>query len=171
MGKSNRKPTAHLICGFIGSGKSTFAKKLEKETGSVRFTKDEWVIRIFGHDPKKIDRFGKYDDRIVKLVTDVALECLSAGCNVIIDDGFWSRLQRKEIYGRITKLGANYILYYVKCPDAVSKQQTLQRSKNLSKDSFIIDEDMYNSYKKYFEAPTEDENPIVIENGKVIFPI
>ena len=46
-----RKATVYLICGFIGSGKTTFAKKLEKETGAIRITKDEWLISLFGHDP------------------------------------------------------------------------------------------------------------------------
>ncbi len=52
MNKSKHIPTAHLIVGFIGSGKTTFAKKLEQEIGALRFTKDEWFIRVFGNDPK-----------------------------------------------------------------------------------------------------------------------
>jgi predicted kinase len=35
-----RKPIVYLICGFIGAGKTTFAKKLEEKTGAVRITKD-----------------------------------------------------------------------------------------------------------------------------------
>jgi len=165
MNKLSKKPVVHLICGFIGSGKSTFAKKLEKETGAVRFTKDEWVVRIFGHNPKKIDGFEKYDNRMVKLVTDVALDCIKAGSDVIIDDGFSSKSQRKEIYDRITKLGASYQLYYLKCSDEISKQRTLQRSENPSKDSFIIDEGMYDSYKKHFEPPSNGEKFILIDTN------
>ncbi len=46
-----RKPIVYLICGFIGAGKTTFAKKLEEKTGAVRITKDEWSIRLIGNDP------------------------------------------------------------------------------------------------------------------------
>ena len=46
-----RKPIMYVICGFIGAGKTTFAKKLEEKTGAVRITKDEWLIKLFGHDP------------------------------------------------------------------------------------------------------------------------
>jgi len=28
-------PTAHLPCGFIGSGKTTFARKVEDKTGAM----------------------------------------------------------------------------------------------------------------------------------------
>lgn len=53
--KQTNKPIAHLICGFIGSGKTTFARKLEKETGAARFTKDEWMVRLFGKILQKIN--------------------------------------------------------------------------------------------------------------------
>jgi predicted kinase len=46
---NKKQPIAHIICGFIGSGKTTFARKLEKETGAIRITKDEWIIKIFGN--------------------------------------------------------------------------------------------------------------------------
>jgi hypothetical protein len=35
--------TAHLIHGFLGAWKTTFAKKLEAELGAVRFSQDEWM--------------------------------------------------------------------------------------------------------------------------------
>ena len=44
-----RRPIAYIISGFIGAGKTTFARKLEKETGAIRITKDEWVIKNFGN--------------------------------------------------------------------------------------------------------------------------
>lgn len=50
---SSTKPVAHIVIGFIGSGKTTFARKLERETGAVRFTKDEWMVRLFGNTPPK----------------------------------------------------------------------------------------------------------------------
>jgi len=43
------------------------------------------------------------------------------------------------------------------------KSEPLKRTENPPKDAFKIDETVYESYKKYFEAPTEDEEPIIIE--------
>lgn len=163
MKTQNKKPTAYLIVGFIGSGKTTFAKKLEKKAGALRFTKDEWFIRIFGNDPT-IDGFEKYDERITNLCIDIALECLRAGNDVIIDDGFWFRSQRDDTRKRIKKLGANAQLYYVKCSDKKMKQRTSKRSENPTKDAFRIDEVMFDSYKKYFDELGNDEEHIVIES-------
>lgn len=37
-------PTVHMIHGFVGVGKTTFAKKLQQEVNAVRFSPDEWMI-------------------------------------------------------------------------------------------------------------------------------
>jgi predicted kinase len=165
MKKSHRKPIAYLLVGFISSGKTTFAKKLEKETGALRFTKDEWIIRIFGNDPNFAE-FNTYDERITALARDIAFQCLRAGNDVIIDEGFWMRAQRDDLRKRIKQAGAICQIYYIKCSDKTMKQRLVKRNKKLTKDAFYIDETMFNSYKKYFEAPGRDEDCHVIENDK-----
>ncbi|TNC16089.1 hypothetical protein FF100_02150 [Methylobacterium terricola] len=44
-------PTAHLLFGFLGSGKTTLARDLEQRHRAVRFTPDVWMARLFGEDP------------------------------------------------------------------------------------------------------------------------
>ena len=163
MKQIQKQPTAHVIVGFIGSGKTTFAKKLQKETGALRFTKDEWVIAIIGHDPT-IEGFATYDDRITKLTREVALSCLEAGNDVIIDEGFWVRSQRDEIREKINKAGGKVQFYYVKNIHETMKQRVSKRNKKPSADAFVISEKMYDGYKKYFEEPTLEEKCIIIEN-------
>ena len=41
----------HLIHGFVGAGKTTFAKKLEHFLPAVRFTHDEWMSKLYGENP------------------------------------------------------------------------------------------------------------------------
>ena len=38
----------HLICGQAGSGKTTYAKQLETHLNAFRFTKDEWMVSLYG---------------------------------------------------------------------------------------------------------------------------
>lgn len=163
MKKTNRQQLAHVIIGFIGSGKTTFAKKLEKETGALRFTKDEWVIAIFGHDPT-IDGFDKYDSRISKLAVEVALYCLKAGNDIIIDEGFWVRSQRDEIREKIEKTGGKVQFYYVKNTHETMKQRVSKRNQKPTEDAFIISQKMYDDYKKYFDEPSLEEKCIIVEN-------
>lgn len=42
--------TLHLMVGLPGSGKTTLAKQIEKAQQAIRFTPDEWQIRLFGDD-------------------------------------------------------------------------------------------------------------------------
>ena len=93
---SKKQPIAYVISGFIGAGKTTFARKLEKETGAVRITKDEWVIKIFGNKITSDKNFEKYDKNITELAKDIAFKILKAGKDVIIDEGFWVKSQYNE---------------------------------------------------------------------------
>src|SRR2546421_108333 len=54
-----RMATVHLIHGFLGSGKTTFARQLEESLPAIRFTHDEWMSRIYGEDPP-VERFAEY---------------------------------------------------------------------------------------------------------------
>ena len=154
--QENKKPVAHFVIGFIGSGKTTFARKLEKETGDVRFTKDEWMVRLFGNTPPK-DKFEEYDNRMASLATDMALKCLAAGTNVIIDEGFWVKEQRDEIRDKVINVGAVPKFYYLEVPFEIMKARTLTRSENPPVDSYVIDEESFDHYWQFFRPPGAGE--------------
>jgi predicted kinase len=158
-----KKPVAHIVVGFIGSGKTTFARKLERETGAVRFTKDEWMVRLFGNTPPK-DTFADYDNRMASLATDMALKCLKAGIDVVIDEGFWVREQRDEIREKVKNAGAIPKTYYLKVPLGVMKARTLRRTAAPPVDSYTIDEESFDHYWKFFQPPDKDETFILIED-------
>jgi predicted kinase len=160
--QENREPVAHIVIGFIGSGKTTLARRLEKETGAVRFTKDEWMVRLFGNTPPK-DKFEEYDNRMATLATDIALACLKAGIDVVIDEGFWVKEQRDEIRERVKRVGAIPKIYYLKVPLEVMKARTLKRTEEPPIDSFTIDEESFNHYWKFFQPPDRDEEFTLIE--------
>jgi predicted kinase len=52
-------PTAHLIHGYVGAGKTTFARRLEQELPAIRFSHDEWMTRLYGDDPP-VDQFPEF---------------------------------------------------------------------------------------------------------------
>ncbi|HEV2073840.1 MAG TPA: AAA family ATPase [Thermomicrobiales bacterium] len=162
---SYKEPVAHIVVGFIGSRKTTFARKLEKETGAVRFTKDEWMVRLFGNTPPK-DKFEEYDSRMASLATDMALRCLKAGIDVVIDEGFWVKEQRDEIRQRVKSVGATPKLYYLRVPLEVMKARALRRTEQPPIDSFTIDEESFNHYWRFFQPPDKDEECTLI--GEVI---
>ena len=160
----NIKATVYLIAGFIGSGKTTFSKKLESETGALRFTKDEWVIKVLGKNAPRVNNFEKFDGFLTNLATDIALKCAAHGVDVIIDDGFWYKRQRDDVIRRINSIGANVKGYYLRCPRDILEQRTLKRSKQISDNSFEIDKEMFTKYYLSFQEPSPDEGFILIDN-------
>jgi predicted kinase len=164
--QKDSKPVAHIIVGFIGSGKTTFARKLEKETGAIRFTKDEWMVRLFGNTPPK-DKFEEYDNRMASLATDMALKCLKAGIDVIIDEGFWVKEHRDEISEKVRNVGAIPKLYYLEVPFEIMKTRTMKRSEKPPDDSFNIDEESFDRYWKYFRPPGKDEEFTLINQETI----
>ena len=162
---NKKQPIVYLICGFIGAGKTTFAKKLEEKTGAVRITKDEWLIRLIGNDPT-IDGFEQYDTKLTQLSRDVAFQLAEKGIDVIIDEGFWEKELRDELRRRIEAIGAKEVLYYVEVPIETIRDRVVGRNNNLSKDSFRISEELLDSYLKHWQPPTKDEDYILASEVK-----
>ena len=160
---SAKKPTAYIICGFIGAGKTTFARKLEKETGAIRITKDEWIVKIFGNKITSDNKFAEYDKNITELAKYIAFKILESGSDVIIDEGFWAKSQRDDIKKKILAMGAKPILYYVESPMEKMRERTVTRSKAPTEDSFEISGEMFDSYVEYWEPPMKDEKFIPVK--------
>ena len=160
-----RKPIVYLICGFIGAGKTTFAKTLEKKTGAVRITKDEWSICLIGNDPT-IDGYEEWDTKIIELSRDVAFQLAEKGIDVIIDEGFWERETRDEMRKRTDAIGAKAVMYYVETPIESIRDRVVGRNNNLTKDSFKISREMLDNYLMYWQQPGEDEDYILASEVK-----
>jgi predicted kinase len=103
-------PIAHLIHGFLGSGKTTFARRLERDVRAIRFTHDEWMVRLYGHDPPA-DQFPILFHRVSEQIDQLWPRCLELGADVVLDHGFWSCKQREETRALACAVGASTRLY------------------------------------------------------------
>ena len=80
--------TLHLLCGFIGAGKTTFAKSLERDHSAVLFSHDEWVVKLYGRNPPG-EHFRTYYHRVEDLIWQLASRFLALGQDVVLDHGYW----------------------------------------------------------------------------------
>jgi predicted kinase len=159
------KSTVYVLCGFIGAGKTTFAKELEQKTGAVRITKDEWLIRLIGNDPT-IDGYEDYDSKVIGLTRDFAFYLAEKGVDVILDEGFWFKEQRAELRKRIGAIGAEAVLYYLDTPIETIRERVAGRNLEVRDDSFEISREMLDNYLQYWQPPDEDEDFVVISASK-----
>lgn len=146
---------AHLIHGYLGAGKTSFSKRLEREISAVRFTHDEWMKALYGNDPPE-QHFAEYANRVSLLMEDLWRRCLRAGADVILDFGFWSRAERDRIRSSVEELGADARLYRLSCPDDVAWQRIQARNAALDS-SLYIAPNTFVVLKARFEPLDDDE--------------
>jgi predicted kinase len=154
--------TVHLVCGFLGTGKSTFARRLADERCAVRFSLDELYLRLFADGPTyELDQRAL--DRLLAALHGLWPEVARAGADVVLDFGFWNRALRDETRALASAVGAETRLYLLRCPDDVAIARCLRR--NGTQGAFLISEKGYHELKSRFDAPGADEAPELVDTN------
>ncbi len=148
-------PTAHLLFGFLGSGKTTLARDLEQRHRAVRFTPDEWMARLFGENPPA-DTFPQHAAAILDLMEPIWTRCLSLGIDVVLDYGFWRRAERDQARRLAETCGARTLLYKVDCPEDEARRRVAARNGQADR-SLHIAPDTFDVLKSRFEPLQVDE--------------
>jgi predicted kinase len=152
----NQAATAHLLHGFVGAGKTTFARKLEMELPAIRFTHDAWMNRLYGPNPPAAD-FAERACRVDQLIWSCARRALELGTDVILDSGFWTRKSRDEARNRIRAGGFRWVLYSVEVPEHLARERVAVRTRRLPDDSLWINDEAFELFKSRFETLQSDE--------------
>jgi predicted kinase len=152
--------TVHLVCGFLGAGKTTFSVALARQRDAVRFSVDELYLRIFVGGPTyELDQQAL--DRLLDALDDLWPQVVQAGVDVVLDFGFWRRKFRDDVRRRAQSTGASVQLYWLRCPDDVALARCLKR--NGSNGAFLISKQGFRELKPRFESPFADEPCQIID--------
>lgn len=141
-----------MICGLPGSGKSTLAAKLERDLPALRFSPDEWIEHMNEDGHKKGKR-----KLVEELQWDVARKVLRLGVTVILENGFWSKKERKQYAEEAAAVGAQTKLHFLNVSPEELKRRLHERNKNLPANAFYVNPDLIDLWLKEFEPPTADE--------------
>jgi len=147
---------AHLLFGFLGSGKTTLAKALERQHRAMRFTPDEWMARLFGEDPPAAI-FQEKAAAIIELLEPIWTGCLGRGVDVVLDYGLWTRTERDHIRALVLDLGAQPVLYRLECDDEVARERVAQRNVGPGQSLYIAPA-TFDLLKGRFEPLQPDEH-------------
>ncbi len=120
-----------LMVGLPFSGKTTTAKRLEKEYEAIRLTPDEWHVKLFGQDVYDKEH-DKRHSAIESIMVDLAFQLLKKGQNVILDFGFWATEERMN-----------------------------KRNNAPNNPYFYIPIEKYREYVKIFQKPTSAEGELI----------
>ena len=111
----------HLLYGLAGSGKTTLARALCADGRAVRFTLDEWMIRLYPGLSFDTVEYGRGTGIVKELIWSVAEQVLRSGADVVLDWNSWSRARRAWAVQRAGVIPAEVILHHL---DASAEQAT-----------------------------------------------
>jgi predicted kinase len=137
-----------IVCGLPGSGKTTYAKVLERRLAGVRLCPDEWM------DALSIDIYDESSrSRIEALQWVLGKQLLGLGLIVIIEWGTWGRSERDALRGEARTIGAAVELHYLAVPADVLFDRIQRRGRERPS---IQREDLFR-WSAAFQAPTQEE--------------
>jgi hypothetical protein len=144
--------TLFLLVGLPGSGKSTMAKRLHRERGALVLSADEWMQRIVrdGWDAER--REAVHD-----VQWEVAEAVLRMGGDVVLDWGFFHRLERDDYRQRAAAIDADAKVVFLDEPRDILVQRLAARNLDLPPYTFAVDEEHLDRCIGWFDRPTPDE--------------
>jgi predicted kinase len=148
--------TLHLMVGLPFSGKTTLARKLERECSALRLTPDEWHVSLFGQDARGPEHDARHN-LIEGMLWNIASRALELGTNVILDFGFWAREEREDFRSRAKKLGASSEVHFLDVSEKELLKRLEVRNSQPSQAYFYITAEMLKPWIEFFQRPTEDE--------------
>lgn len=151
-----------MMCGVCGSGKTTFAKKKEKE-GFIRISIDEEMWKLYGARGIDYpnDNYEELSSIVESKLQNNIVNYIKEDKNLVIDFSFWNKSTRKYYKNFLEELGAYIQLIYLKVDKETLKKRIESRNKNHDANSQFIDEKTFEMYYNGFEDP-KDEGEVVI---------
>ena len=152
--------TIHFLCGYMGFGKTTIARKLSIQYNAVILNDDEFMCELFGRNlPEK--EFRSTHEKITEFTWKLAERIISVGGNVMFDRGFWSRQSRQIAMERAKYFCDSLLFHQIECDMEIAKKRVLNRTLT-DPTALEIDENTFDIFAKRYEPISPDENLNVI---------
>lgn len=150
------------ICGKICSGKSYYAKQIKEKENAVILSKYEATYELI--DNKQGEFYNVFAERVNKYLMKKAVEIVKAGCNVILDWGFWTKAERQETTKYFNQFGIDVEWHYIDIEQTRWEQLIEERNNKIQNGNggsdFYVDEGLLNKILSKFEEPKREEMDI-----------
>lgn len=146
----------HMVCGKIGSGKSTLTKRLAAQPKTVLISEDDWLARLYPDEIHAIADYVRCSGRLREAMAGHIEALLGAGTSVVLDFPSNTAATRAWARGVFEKAGAAHRLHYLDVPDDVCKVRL--RARNLSgAHPFEATDEEFDQITRHFVAPAAEE--------------
>jgi predicted kinase len=151
------------MCGVAGSGKTTYAQRLEGE-GYVRLSIDEEVWSRFGRHGIDYDAalYPSHAAAVEIELRDRLVSLISQDRDVVVDFSFWQRATRDRYKQLVEEAGGRWQLVYLKVEVSVLRQRLAERSRRFDANAaFPITDDILATYLIGFEEPDGEGEDVI----------
>ncbi len=156
-------PTAYLLCGKIGSGKTVAARHIHEETGAVAFNLDQLMEPLFGQTLGR-ERHVKALAVCAEYAYSIADQILDSGVSVVMDFGFWTRAERRAASERFK--GRDVVFVYLAVSDDEQKQRINARNSSIDR-TYSFTTDQLSFLNAFFEEPSDSEGLAFISSEEL----
>ena len=147
------------ICGKIGCGKTYYANRLKEPEHAVILSTDEVTYDLTNN--QQGEGYDEFARRVNLYLRKKAVEIVNAGCTVVLDWGFWTKENRKEIKRYGENNGVLVEMHYIDIDDKTWYENIEKRNNEVISgnggSSFYVDEGLLNKVSSLFEIPEKEE--------------
>lgn len=147
----------HLLYGVAGSGKTSRARELCAGGRAVRFTLDEWMIRLYPDLDFASSDYGVRAEEVKDLIWSVAEQVLHSGTDVVLDWNSWSRQRRAWAIQRAQAVGAEVHLHWLRTPVEEASGRAARRARAATLYAHRITREDNEHLNTLMEPPSESE--------------
>jgi len=154
-----------MMCGLAGSGKTTYARRLEGR-GYLRLSVDEIIWRCLGYDLALLDP-AEREHHLATAEQELREELIgliTARKPVILDKSFWNRAARDRYKALIEKHGGTWRLIYLKADPATLRRRLAIRNTQAGPNSVTVSAELLDSYLAGFEEPHGEGEHIIVQS-------
>ncbi|APX32788.1 hypothetical protein BH708_08705 [Brachybacterium sp. P6-10-X1] len=154
----------HLLYGLAGSGKSTLARRLAEEEPAVRFTLDEWMLRLYPDLTIEDPAYGDRAAEVRELIWTVAEQVLRADVDAVLDWNSWSVARRGWALARAAGAGVDVVLHRLSTSLEESTRRAQERENTGTAFAHTVDQAGNEHLASLREEPTPSERLTIIEH-------
>jgi predicted kinase len=151
-----------MLCGFVGSGKTTYARHLERD-GCERLSVDELVYGRHGEhgiDYAEAD-YPRYEAEAHDELATQLKRLVTLGRCVVLDYGFWSKEARDRYKQLIIESGGQWRLLYFAVDLEVIRRRLRERNKTSDPNALRVDDRMLEEFLTRWEPPAGEGEELV----------
>ena len=153
-----------ILCGKTAAGKTTYAKRLQKEKRAVILSVDEVMLKVSDQCEGRKAHL-ELARRVNEYLMEFSLSLIRQGIVCVFDYGYWSKEERRRICTFFKERQIPYTLICMEADERTRLERLAVRNEtNAMKEGrqYIITEEMLRRFDGWFEPVEADEDAVFL---------